>query len=89
MRSAPIYIIRRWRGGVTCVALKVTQRDIDRGLNASKPGVYLFRGMWYGRDPTNIKSFGKIEGRLNHEVGVRQVGRVSACMAPAALNRLK
>lgn len=30
-------------------------------LNCDKPGLYAFYGMWYGDNPLDVKSFGKIE----------------------------
>jgi len=43
------------------IALPVTRRMIDAGLNVEKPGLYLFYGMWYGDNPLSTKSFGKVE----------------------------
>lgn len=42
------------------IILDVTKEQIERGTNAEKPGLYAFSGMWYGDDPLNIGSFGKI-----------------------------
>lgn len=58
----------RWKG-VLCVALIVTKKDIKNGINASNPGLYLFRGYWYGKDPLNHASYGKIEGKIGRVVG--------------------
>jgi len=52
-----------------CVALNVTPRDISMGLNARVPGLYLFRGYWYGTDPLTPQSYGKIEGRHGKVIG--------------------
>jgi len=43
------------------IALPVTRRMIDAGVNVEKPGLYLFYGMWYGDNPLSTKSFGKVE----------------------------
>ena len=42
------------------VVLPVTKKDLKRGVNADKEGLYAFGGMWYGRNPMKIKSYGKI-----------------------------
>lgn len=43
------------------VCLKVTQDEIDNtGINACYPGLYAFGGMWYGDNPQDRNSFGKI-----------------------------
>lgn len=42
------------------VILLVTKKDLKRGVNAEKEGLYAFGGMWYGRNPNKIKSYGKI-----------------------------
>ena len=48
----------------TCITrliiLPITQKDIDRGANAEKPGLYGFRGLWYKGNGTKRKSYGKI-----------------------------
>lgn len=49
---------------VLCTALLVTENDIRHGINAGRPGLYLFRGYWYGYNPLDISSYGKIEGRF-------------------------
>lgn len=43
------------------VALNVTSDMLESGVNAEKTGIHLFYGMWYGDDPLDYKSFGKIE----------------------------
>lgn len=52
-----------------CVALMVTKLDIKRGINAKKPGLFLFRGYWHGHDPLNHKSYGKIENKAGRVAG--------------------
>jgi hypothetical protein len=42
------------------IVLEVTENDIKKGINADTHGLYVFSGMWYGRDKFKIKSFGKI-----------------------------
>lgn len=88
---AKIYLVRRWRGYVKCVALPVTWRDIQLhglGFNADRPGIYLFRGAWYGRDLTRHSTFGKIEGRLDREKNPRLIGRVSSNTHPLRFKHL-
>lgn len=42
------------------VVLNVTQQHIDEGLNAIALGLCAFAGMWYGIDPLDLNSYGKI-----------------------------
>jgi hypothetical protein len=43
------------------VILYISQYEIEsQGLNADKEGYYGFGGMWYGDDPNNNRSYGKI-----------------------------
>jgi len=42
------------------IVLPVTKKDLKRGINADKEGLYAFGGMWYGRNPMKIESYGKI-----------------------------
>lgn len=42
------------------IILPITQKDIDRGTNAEKPGLYGFRGLWYKGNGTKRTSYGKI-----------------------------
>ena len=42
------------------MVLPVTKKDLKRGINAYKEGLHAFGGMWYGRNPMKIKSYGKI-----------------------------
>ena len=69
------------------VGLYVTQADIDRGYNATKPGVHLFTGMWYGDDPTDKRSFGKMVPLANGSGAVR-IGTVSRRSPASILRRL-
>lgn len=69
------------------VGLRVTQADIDRGYFAGKPGLYLFSGMWYGDDPTDKRSFGKMVP-LACGSGAVRVGTVSRRSPPSILRRL-
>lgn len=61
--------------GVYCVALTVTKTMCSRATRAdqrilvSKPGLYLFAGYWYGRDPLDVKSYGKMYGTSGRVVG--------------------
>lgn len=50
--------------GRLVVPFFISQRDIDNGFNGIKPGVYLLRGAWYGKDLGNRASYGKTEGML-------------------------
>lgn len=54
-------MIVRTSDNFVCIVLEVTKKDIKRGVNADKPGLYGFRGFWYGSNVHKIKSFGKIE----------------------------
>jgi len=54
---------------LVCVALTVTANDIINGVNALKPGVYAFRGYWYGTNPLSHQSYGKIESTIGKVVG--------------------
>lgn len=47
------------------IVLPVTSKDISwkrrlRAINAPKPGLYGFAGMWYGSNPFKPQSYGKI-----------------------------
>lgn len=44
----------------TVIVLEVTKKDIKRGINADKPGLYGFRGLWYKGNGTKQYSYGKI-----------------------------
>ena len=58
MKLKSNYIIEfsdKW-GIYRCIILPVTQKDIDRGTNAEKPG----RGFWYKGNGTKKMSYGKI-----------------------------
>lgn len=62
-----------WKSKVTrrvlCVALNVTKKDIMKMTNVTRPGIYLFRGYWYGKNPLDINSYGKIEGKHGKVIG--------------------
>lgn len=47
-------------GYTSLIILPVTKKDIDKGCNAEKPGLYGFRGLWYKGNGTKRKSYGKI-----------------------------
>ena len=62
MKLKSNYIIEfsdEW-GICRCIILPVTKKDIDRGTNAEKPGLYGFRGFWYKGNGTKKMSYGKI-----------------------------
>lgn len=73
MKNGDLVSVIRTRFGrryqILCVALKVTAEDIRLGTNVRLPGLYLFRGYWYGTDPLNHHSYGKIEGQYGKVVG--------------------
>jgi hypothetical protein len=60
----------KWHNGVVIssngtkrlwVVLSISQQEIEsQGLNADKEGFYGFGGMWYGDDPYDFMSYGKI-----------------------------
>lgn len=52
----------------TIIILEVTNKDLKRGINADRPGLYGFRGFWYGHDRFKIKSYGKIYELTGTEV---------------------
>lgn len=67
------------------VGIVVTQADIDRGrVDARRPGLMLFTGMWYGRDPLTPASYGK----MLPPNGFKPVGRVSRRSGQSTLRRL-
>jgi hypothetical protein len=44
------------------IVLNITEEDIaQEEINANHAGLYLFYGMWYGSDPLDHRSYGKIE----------------------------
>lgn len=57
------------RKRVLGVALYVSLLKIRSGINVCKPGVYVFRGYWYGNNPKHAASYGKIEGRVGTVIG--------------------
>lgn len=56
-------------GARRAVALRVTSADLRKGLDVRRPGLYLFRGYWYGTDPLAHSSYGKLEGQVGKVVG--------------------
>jgi len=68
-RHGDIVRLSSRRSNAFCVALMVSKNDIKRGVNALRPGIHLFRGYWYGKNPLSIKGFGKIEGPANKMTG--------------------
>lgn len=60
------------------VVLQVTQKDIDNGIDAIKPGLYAFHGFWYGKDPLSVASYGKIAEPVGQVVGrVNKAAQIS------------
>jgi hypothetical protein len=54
------------------VVLRVTKKDMKTtGVQVMRPGLYVFSGYWYGTDPLDFRSYGKI----HHHRG-RTLGRV-------------
>lgn len=54
------------------VVLRVTLKGIKTtNVQVMRPGLYVFSGYWYGTDPLNFNSYGKI----HHHHG-RALGRV-------------
>lgn len=54
VRTSDNYYNRCW------IVLKVTKKDLKKGINCDKPGFFLFGGYWYGRNPHKIDSYGKV-----------------------------
>lgn len=51
----------RTRDNNLIIVLEVSKKDIRRGLNAEKPGLYGFRDWWYkGQNRFKHKVYGKI-----------------------------
>lgn len=75
MRSGDLIIIKKFvnkngfREERKAVVLEVSKKDIDNGLNVLKPGLYAFHGMWYGKDPLDHRSYGKIAEACGRIVG--------------------
>jgi hypothetical protein len=70
MKKGDLVKVRRQDGGTKiCVALHVDRRAIQRGINVNRPGLYLFRGYWYGDDPFDFNCYGKIEGETGRVCG--------------------
>jgi len=51
------------------VALYVTPEMIHGSIFASRPGIHLFKGYWYGKDPLNPRSYGKINSPHGVKIG--------------------
>lgn len=67
------------------VRLSLTQAQIDHPSSLlDTPGDYLFTGMWYGDDPLDPDSYGKVVP----VTGAIPVGRVSRRSGQATLRRL-
>lgn len=56
MRHGDLVVI----GGRKGVALYVDQKEFNKGLNASRPGLHVFAGYWYGTNPLSLRSYGKV-----------------------------
>jgi hypothetical protein len=67
MKAGSVVKIPGWRR--RGVILQVTQADILKGIDVKTPGLYLFSGMWYGKDPNNHMSFGKIQTPFGRVIG--------------------
>ena len=70
MRHGDLVVVEGRKG----VALRVDRAEFNKGLNASGPGLHVFAGYWYGTDPLNIRSYGKI---LTHD-GIGKRGESAA-----------
>ena len=66
------------------VQLPVTTKELRKGINAGKPGLYLFRGAWYGENLRDLESYGKIEG----QVGI-PIGKLTACSSAYLKRKLR
>lgn len=75
MKHGDLIVLKRFvnKNGVSedrkAVVLYVTKADIEEGMNALKPGLYAFHGMWYGKDPLDHRSYGKITEACGRIVG--------------------
>ena len=54
-------IVKTLNSRIWKMVLNVSKNNIIKGIDVNIPGLYLFYGMWYGSNPKNIDSFGKIE----------------------------
>lgn len=73
------------RFGRLWVRLTLSQAQVDQPSSLlSRPGDYLFTGMWYGDDPLDPDSYGKVVPLG----GAVPVGRVSRRSGFATLRRL-
>lgn len=52
------------------VVLRVTLKDIKTSsIQVRRPGLYVFSGYWYGKNPLDHRSFGKIHRKWGKPVG--------------------
>ena len=66
------------------VELPVASADVQRGVNTRTPGLKLFTGLWYGKDPLDPRNYGKIlepgdafpVGHLNARTPQRVIDRL-------------
>lgn len=65
------------------VQIKTTAQDVRRGMNVDRPGLYMFRGAWYGRDLSSSQAYGKIEG-----VRGLPIGKLAGRPTPYLLRKL-
>jgi len=76
--------VEGWKGRrAIAVQLKVTARMFNDGINVYGPGLHLFRGAWWGGDLTDIRSYGKVEGRRG-----MPIGKLSGRPTPYLLRKL-
>lgn len=54
------------------IVLNVTKKDIRRGLNVEREGFHAFGGLWHGRNPNKVKSYGKVKPIIGDYTIVRQ-----------------
>lgn len=65
------------------IALRVTLSDIKKGLDVFKPGIHIFGGFWYGRDPLQKDGYGKVLPGTG-----KVVGRLRRNLAPGYCRRI-
>lgn len=71
-----------WR----CVVFYVSKKDIQKGINAYKPEWYGFRGLWYKRNGTKIKSYGKIHNFIEYDYKI--IRKDLFCLSKKDLQKL-
>lgn len=54
------------------IILPVSKKDIKRGMNAEKEGLYGFGGLWYGRNPMKSKNYGKISSIMKDFIIIKK-----------------